>query len=159
LTAFNDAKVLTSSELDKVRGGFDAGGGVFVQIGFEIDQFANNVLQNQVSVSPITIQGNKVITNTFTVTQTTPSGGTTTTTSAQIPITVQTNLNPVQGVPATVLAVTVNNGSIQSLVQNQANNQTLSTVTTVNITTQGLLNAIQNVETISRLNQMVHQWH
>ena len=157
LMAFNDAKVLTASELDKVRGGFDTGQGLFVQIGFEIDQFANNVLQNQVSVGPINIQGNKV-TNTFTVTQTTANSGPTTTTLTQLPaggLTALTNLNSNQ----TVLAVTVNNGSIQSLIQNQANNQALKNVTTVNVTTQGLINAIHNVEDISRINQMVHQWH
>jgi hypothetical protein len=161
LSAFSGAKVLTASELGKVRGGFDAGGGVFVQIGFEVSQFANNVLQNQVSVSPINIHGNSV-TNTFTVTQTTAGGGTKITTLSQLPaggLTALTNLNSnAQNVPQTVLSVTLNNGSIQSLIQNQANNQALSSITTVNIITQGLLNAIHNIGLIWQINQMVHQW-
>jgi hypothetical protein len=45
----------------------------------------------------------------------------------------------------TNLGITVNNGAIQSVIQNSANNQVLQSVMTLNLTTQGLASTLHNV--------------
>lgn len=51
----------------------------------------------------------------------------------------------------TNLGVTVNNGAIQSVIQNAANNQAFQSVTTLNLTTQGFASTLHNVVTMSNI--------
>ena len=138
VAAFAGNPVVSAAELDKQRGGFMLSNGAMVNFGMEIQQFVNNTLQNDVNMA-------FGVKNTFTVTQTTPSG-TTTTTYNQLPangLTFQTSA----GGGATNEAVTVTNNAIQTITQNTQNNQALKTVTTVNISTQGFANVLHQAST------------
>jgi hypothetical protein len=62
----------------------------------------------------------------------------------------------------TNLGVTINNGAIQSVIQNSANNQALTSVTTLNLTTQGLASTLHtavmmnNIVGIIQSNALMH---
>jgi hypothetical protein len=158
LTAFDQDPRVGAADLDQQRGGFAMPHGVTVRFGFEIQQFANHVMHNDLKVSPIEV-ANGVVQNHFTVSQTTPvaGGGTQTQTTilTQLPtggFNAQATLNNGQ----TNLAVTLNNGSIETLVQNQANNQALQTISTVNLTTEGVAPLIHAAIAAARLIQTIH---
>lgn len=153
LTEFDHDPVVSADELAQLRGGFVMPNGLLVRFGFEIQQIANDVVQNAVSVGPVTL-ANGVVQQNFTVTQTTP-GGTQTMQLTQIPsggFKFPTALN--NGL--TNLSVTINNQSVQSVIQNQANNQALRTVTTVNLSTQGLLSALQSTMRTAQILNSIH---
>jgi hypothetical protein len=146
LTAFDAQPVLSKAELAKLRGGFALGGGLVVNFGLEIQQFVNDMTKpiNDVNIS--------LVQNNFTVTQTT--GGTTTTSNLTgLPQT----FSPAGVINngATQLAVTVSNQAIKSIVQNSANNQALTSVVTLNVTTQGLMNKLQQTAGANQLIQLM----
>ncbi|MGH7074255.1 MAG: hypothetical protein ACREFD_08660 [Stellaceae bacterium] len=124
LLALSGEPALTSAQLAKLRGGFYVNGALF-QIGFDVQQFVNNSLVNQVNynVQSGTLTTNNVATNGI-------SG----------PITVTTTSND----GTTQLSVTVSNGAVQTVVQNTANNRALQTITTLNVATQGEAQNIRN---------------
>jgi hypothetical protein len=139
--------VLSAAELDKLRGGFDLGNGITVNLGLQVQQFVNSLLTpvNQVNVS---------VTNKLTVTQTTNGpNGPTTTTLPSIPSTI-TPIGPINN-GATNLAVTLANSGITSTIQNSANNQALTQITTLNISTQGLVNVLHQMAGNSQMIQMI----
>ncbi|MGH7015298.1 MAG: hypothetical protein ACREEL_14310 [Stellaceae bacterium] len=147
LAALAGAPPLTASQLNKQRGGFYLPNGALVNFGLEVQQIVNHTVMNDLTVDMETR-------NHFTVTQTqtTPTGGTTTTTSelTSLPnngFTANTITNNGQ----TKLTTTVTNGAIQTLVQNTVNNQAIQTVTTLNVSTQGFQSAVHNVATTAQI--------
>ncbi len=143
---FNDASALSAADLESQRGGFRLANGARINFGVEIQQLVNNTLQNEVQIS-------SHAQNHFTVTQN-QNGQTTTTNLSQLPnngIVAQTQAN--NGL--TNLAVTVSNGSLQSLVQNAANNTSVQVATTVNIDTQGLSGILHAGMTGVQLSQLL----
>ena len=151
LTAFDHDKVVGAAELAKLRGGFELPGGALIQFGFQMQQYVNHVLQDAVSTSPITIGGG-VVQPTFSVTQTV-NGVTVTKPYNQLPpggIQFQTPT------PGGQVSVNINNGSVQTLIQNSANNQTLQSVTTINIATQGLVNVLHSAMSTAQIMNTIH---
>jgi hypothetical protein len=147
VTEFDNQPVLSAAELDKLRGGFDLGNGITVNLGLQVQQFVNSLLTpvNQLNVS---------VTNKLTVTQTTNGpNGPTTTTLPSIPSTI-TPIGPINN-GATNLAVTLANSGITSTIQNSANNQALTQITTLNISTQGLVNVLHQMAGNSQMIQMI----
>jgi hypothetical protein len=146
LVAFDSQPVLTADELAMLRGGFDLGNGISVNFGLEIQQFVNNMLTpvNQVNLD--------LLKNNFTVTQTT-GGKTTTSTLTSLPQT----FAPAGAVNngATQLAITVSNQAIQSIIQNSANNTAISSVATLNVSTEGLVNVLRQSVGTSQMIQMM----
>lgn len=152
LAAFAGNPVVSAAELDKQRGGFLLSNGAMVNIGMEVQQFVNNTLQNDVKMT-------ESIINHLTVSQTTPSG-TTTQVLSQLPaggLTFQT----MSGGGATNEAVTVTNNAIQTITQNSQNNLALKTVTTLNISTQGLANVLHQASTNFQIINSIRMngWH
>ena len=142
LTAFDSQPVLSKAELAKLRGGFALANGVTVNFGLQVQQFVNNLTTpiNQVNVD--------LVKNNFTITQT--AGGKTTTLPS-IPNVIRPNVPINDG--ASNLAVTLSNQGIQSLVQNSANNTALAQITTLNVSTQGLVNALRQTMGTNQLIQ------
>jgi hypothetical protein len=137
LAAFAGDPVVSTSELDKQRGGFFLPNGGLVNFGLEIQQFVDNTLQNALTVNQVA--------NHFTVT----TGGTTTDLT-QLPANGFT-ATTVTNNGATKLVTTILNGAIHTLAQNTANSQTIQTVTTLNIATQGFQSALHNVTTTAQI--------
>lgn len=147
LTAFDHDPVVSTAELGKLRGGFELPGGALIQFGFQMQQYVNHVLQDTVSTSPITIGGG-VVQPSFSVTQTDSNGHTVTTPYNQLPpggIQFKTATDGGQ------ISVNINNGSVQTLIQNSANNQALQSVTTINIATQGLVNVLHSAMSTAQI--------
>jgi hypothetical protein len=146
LMAFDSQPVLTADQLALLRGGFDLGNGVSINFGLEIQQFVNDMLTpvNQVNLD--------LLKNNFTVTQTT-GGKTTTSTLTSLPQTF-TPTGPINN-GATQLAVTITSQAIQSIVQNAANNQALTSVATLNVSTEGLLNVLRQTVGTNQMIQMM----
>lgn len=144
LTAFSQDPVVSKAELDRQRGGFYLPNGVMISLGVEIQQFVNNQRYNDVTYS---------VNNNFSVTQTTAQG-TTTYTQTLLGGTINTvstsagtttvQVSPTGSAGLTTLAASFGNGSIQSVIQNSANGIALKSITTVNLTTQGLANSLKN---------------
>lgn len=154
LAAFAGNPVVSAAELDKQRGGFLLSNGAMVNIGMEVQQFVNNTLQNDVTMT-------ESIINHLTVSQTTPSG-TTTQVLSQLPpggLTFQTSTSSTGG--ATNQAVTVTNNAIQTITQNSQSNQALKTITTLNISTQGLANVLHQASTNFQIINSIRMngWH
>jgi hypothetical protein len=144
LTSFDSQPVVSKEELAKLRGGFSLGNGMVVNFGLQIQQFVNNMTK---PVNDVNIQ---LVQNNFTVTQTT-GGKTTTSTLTSLPQTFAPAGVINNG--ATQLAVTVSTQAIQSIVQNSANNQALTSVATLNVSTEGLMTALQHSVGTSQLIQ------
>lgn len=146
-SAFAGAPVVSAAELARQRGGFMLPSGLMVNFGMEVQQFVNNTLTNDVKAD-FSAQ------NHFTVTQT--HGDTTTMqTYTQLPpggLSFPTTSNG----GLTQQTVNIVNNTIQSLVQNSANGQSLKTVTTVNIATQGLANLLHQAGTNSQVMNAIH---
>ena len=135
LTAFDSQPVLSKEELAQLRGGFSLGNGMVVNFGLQIQQFVNDMTK---PLNDVNIQ---LVQNNFTVTQTT-GNKTTTSTLTSLP---QTFVPAgVVNNGATQLAVTISTQAIQSIVQNSANNQALTSVATLNVSTQGVMTALQH---------------
>ncbi len=147
LAAFAGAPVVSAAELDKQRGGFMLPNGALVNFGMEIQEFVNNTLKNDVKVD-FSVQ------NHFTVTQT-QGTTTTTTTYSQLPNGGLSFQTPSNG-GLTQQTVNIANNTIQTLVQNSANNQALKTVTTVNVSTQGLAQTLQQLSTNAQIMNTIH---
>lgn len=146
LTAFDHDPVVSTAELGKLRGGFELPGGALIQFGFQMQQYVNHVLQDTVSTSPITIGGG-VVQPSFSVTQTV-NGVTVTKPYNQLP---PGGLQFQTPTPGGQVSVNINNGSIQTLIQNSANNQALQSVTTINIATQGLVNVLHSAMSTAQI--------
>lgn len=132
LTAFDSQPVVPKEELAKLRGGFDVGNGITVNFGLQITQYVNNLVTpfNQVNID--------LVKNNFTVTQTT---GGTTKTLPSVPSVITPNVPVNNGLSN--LSVTLANSGIQSVITNSANNTALAQNTTLNVSTQGLTNALR----------------
>jgi hypothetical protein len=132
LTAFDAQPIVPKEELAKLRGGFNVGNGITVNFGLQVQQFVNDLLTpvNQVNID--------LVKNNFTVTQTV---GGTTTALPSIPKVITPNGLINNGLSN--LAVTLANSGIQSVITNSANNTALAQVTTLNVSTEGLANALR----------------
>lgn len=146
LTAFDHDQVVSAAELSKLRGGFELPSGALIQFGFQMQQFVNHTLQETVSTGPITI-GNGAIQPTFSVTQTV-NGIAQTQTYDHLP---PGGINFPTSFPGGNISVNINNGSVQTLIQNSDNNQTLQSVTTINIATQGLVNILHSAMSTAQI--------
>lgn len=152
LTAFDHDPVVAAAELANLRGGFMMPNGVTIRFGFEIQQLANNVVQNDVAVGPVVL-ANGVLQQHLNITQTTP-GGTQTTQLSQLPnggFSFPVVLNS----GLTNLNVTIRNGSVQTIIQNAANNQALQSVTTVNLSTQGFAHLLHSTMSTAQILNVV----
>jgi len=144
LTAFDSDPVVGKAELSKLRGGFNLGNGAVVNFGLQVQQFVNDAIKPVNDVQIMLVQ------NKFTVTQTT-GGKTTTTDLAALPQTFSPS-GPINN-GATQLAVTITNQAVKSLIQNAANNQALTSITTLNVQTQGLVNMLHQAAANGQLVQ------
>jgi hypothetical protein len=100
------------------------------------------------TVTPTVSNTNLVTTNTKTpnaILNSTPTSITIT------PSGLNATLSAVANSGLTNLGVTINNGAIQSVIQNAANNQAFQSVTTLNLTTQGFASTLHNVATMSNI--------
>lgn len=150
LNVFHRTNVVSAAELARLRGGFMMPNGSLVQFGFKVQQFVNDTLKNVVTVGPVDL-ANGVVQNNFTVTQTTPSG-TTTTHPTSLPaggFTFPVTANDGK----TNLTVNIGSSSVQTLIQNRADNLSLRSVTTVDVATQKLMPALNAAVAAS---QMIH---
>jgi hypothetical protein len=144
LTSFDAQPVVSKEELAQLRGGFSLGNGMVVNFGLQIQQFVNDMTK---PLNDVNIQ---LVHNNFTVTQTT-GGKTTTSMLTSLP---QTFVPAgVVNNGATQLAVTISTQAIQSIVQNSANNQALTSVATLNVSTQGVMTALQHAAGTNQLIQ------
>lgn len=146
VTAFDSDPVLGKDELSKLRGGFNLANGAVINFGMQIQQFVND------STKPVNTVDIALVQNNFTVTQTT-GGKTTTTNLATLPQTFSPS-GPINN-GATQLAVTVSSQAVQSVIQNAANNQALTSVTTLNVQTQGLVNLVHQATSNAQLVQLM----
>jgi len=143
LAAFAGDKVLTATELDKERGGFYMPNGALVNFGMEIKHMVDGLVTNDIQVNQVQ--------NHFTMT----TNGGPPVEVTQLPAN-GFNVTTVANGGETKLVTNVNNGGIQTLVQNSANNQSVQTVTTVNVSTQGFQNAVQHVTTNFQIMNTIH---
>jgi hypothetical protein len=152
LTAFNRDRVLTPAELDRLRGGFLLPNGGFIQFGFQTQQYVNGNLVNKAQLTPLTLLANGAVTNSFTVSHTTydSSGKPTTVTQPvgpngfNFPVTVNNG-------QTTLSIASTGGGSVQSVIQNSANSQTVQSVTSIDVTTQGVLPSVQTLYTTAQV--------
>jgi hypothetical protein len=102
---------------------------------------SNTVHLGTTTVTPTVSNTNVVTTNT----QASNIRLNTGTTSLTItPSALNATLSAVANGGLTNLGVTINNGAIQSVIQNAANNQAFQSVTTLNLTTQGFASTLHN---------------